>query len=73
MNNRKNGHWIIENNDRDWQDEKSYRLYIKCSECGKTYFLGTTKYQNEYNGKNLKTLGNYEDYSFCGKCGAKNG
>ena len=73
MEKRKNGYWIIENNEIDWRDKNSYGLYIKCSECGKTYFLGTTKYKNEYDKEKLKKLGNYEDFSFCGKCGSKNG
>ena len=67
----KHAHWIIENDDKDWENKGEYRLHIKCSKCGKTHFLGTTKYQNEYNKEKLKKLGNYADYSFCGKCGAK--
>lgn len=67
----KHGEWIIENSERDWKDKDTYRLFIKCSECGKTHFLGTTKYQNEYGKEKLKRLGTYADYSFCGKCGAK--
>ena len=67
----RHGEWIIENSERDWKDKDTYRLSIKCSECGKVHFLGTTKYQNEYDKEKLKKLGNYGDYSFCGKCGAK--
>ena len=67
----KHGEWIIENSERDWKDKDTYILSIKCSECGKVHFLGTTKYQNEYDKEKLKKLGNYGDYSFCGKCGSK--
>ena len=67
----KHAHWIIENDEKDWKDNGTYRLYIKCSKCGKTHFLGTTKYRNEYNKEKLKKLGNYADYLFCGRCGAK--
>ena len=67
----KHGEWIIENSERDWKDKDTYRLSIKCSECGKVHFLGITKYQNEYDKEKLKKLGNYEDYAFCGKCGSK--
>lgn len=65
----RHGRWIIKNSERDWKDKDTYRLSIECSECGKTHFLGTTKYQNEYDKEKLKALGNYADYSFCGKCG----
>lgn len=67
----KRGKWIVDNSERDWKDKDTYKLLIKCSECGKTHFLGTTRYQNEYNSEKLKTLGTYDDYTFCGKCGAK--
>lgn len=67
----KHGEWIVDNSERDWKDKDTYKLLIKCSECGKTHFLGTTRYQNEYNSEKLKTLGTYDDYTFCGKCGAK--
>ncbi len=67
----RHGEWIVENSEKDWRDKDTYRLSIKCSQCGKTHFLGTTKYQNEYDKEKLKTLGNYADYSFCGKCGTR--
>lgn len=67
----RHGKWIVKNNERDWQDQTAYRLSIECSRCGKTHFLGTTKYQNEYDKEKLKELGNYADYSYCSKCGAK--
>lgn len=67
----RHGEWIIENSERDWKDKDTYRLFIKCSECGKSHFLGTTKYPNEYDKEKLKAIGNYADYSFCSKCGAK--
>ena len=67
----KHGEWIVDNSERDWKDKATYKLLIKCSECGKTHFLGTTRYQNEYNSEKLKTLGTYNDYTFCGRCGAK--
>ena len=70
---REKGCWIVENNEIDWQDKNKYRLYIKCSKCGKTHFLGTTKYQNEYDKDKIKMLGNYEDYSFFFFFVAKNG
>lgn len=67
----KHGKWIVENNVSDWKDRSKYILSIKCSECGETHFLGSTEYENEYNEEKLKTLGNYSDYSYCGRCGAK--
>ena len=65
------GEWIIKNDEKDWRDKDYYRLVIKCSICGKSHFLGTTKYRNEYDEEKLKELGNIGDYSYCGKCGAK--
>ena len=67
----RHGKWIIKNDEKDWRDKDYYRLDIKCSICGKSHFLGTTKYRNEYDEEKLKELGNIGDYSYCGKCGAK--
>ena len=67
----KHGEWIVKNNEKDWKDQNSYRVDIKCSECGKSHFLGTTNFANEFNPDRLNKLGNYADYTFCGRCGAK--
>lgn len=67
----RHGKWIIKNDEKDWRDKDYYRLDIKCSICGKSHFLGTTKYRNEYDEEKLKELGNVGDYSYCGNCGAK--
>lgn len=64
------GKWIIKNNELHWQDKDHYSLFITCSECGLTHFLGTTRYANEYNEQKFKD-NNYDKYLFCGKCGAK--
>lgn len=66
----RHGKWIIKNNELHWQDKDHYSLFITCSECGLTHFLGTTRYANEYNEQKFKD-NNYDKYLFCGKCGAK--
>jgi hypothetical protein len=67
----RHGKWLVNNDEKDWEDNSTYKLYIECNKCGKTHFLGTTKYKNEYNEEKLKALGTYADYSYCGRCGAK--
>ena len=67
----KYGHWIVDNSEKDRVDKAAYRLFIKCSECGKLHFLGTTAYPNTYDSESIKTLSIYSDYTFCGRCGAK--
>ena len=67
----KHGKWIIHNDRRDWQDPKSYMIFIECSECGKSHFLGTNGCANSFNCEELRRLGNSADYNYCGKCGAK--
>ena len=70
----KHGKWIIDNTRRDCVDDRFYRLYITCSECGKTHYLGTTRYKNEYDSEEkLKSLSTFADHSFCGRCGAAMG
>lgn len=66
----KHGKWIVNNNQKDWQSN-GYMLHIECSECGKTHFLGTTKYANEYDDAKSRTLDTYDNYSYCARCGAK--
>lgn len=66
----RHGKWIIKNNEPHWQDKDHYSLFITCSECGLTHFLGTTRYANEYNEQKFKD-NNYDEYLFCRKCGAK--
>lgn len=66
----RHGKWIIKNNERHWQDKDHYSLFITCSECGLTHFLGTTRYKNEYNEQKFKD-NNYDKYLFCRKCGAR--
>lgn len=66
----RHGKWIIKNNELHWQDKDYYSLFITCSECGLTHFLGTTRYANEYNEQKFKD-NNYDKYLFCGNCGAK--
>lgn len=68
---QKQGKWIVKNNEKDWKDQNSYRVDIKCSECGKSHFLGTTNFANEFNPDRLNKLGTYADYTFCGRCGAR--
>lgn len=68
----RHGKWIIKNNELHWQDKDHYSLFITCSECGLTRFLGTTRYKNEYNEQKFKN-NNYDKYLFCNKCGAKMG
>ena len=55
----RHGKWIIKNNELHWQDKDHYSLFITCSECGLTHFLGTTRYANEYNEQKFKD-NNYE-------------
>lgn len=65
----KHGYWTVENSKKDCKGE--YKLSIKCSQCGETYCLSTTKYRNEYDTEKLKVLECSSVYSLCGKCGAK--
>ena len=53
---QKQGKWIVKNNEKDWKDQNSYRVDIKCSECGKSHFLGTTNFANEFNPDRLNKL-----------------
>lgn len=67
----KHGKWVIHNDRQDWQYTKSYMIFIECSECGKSHFLGTNDCANSFNSEELRRLGNIADYNYCGKCGAK--